>query len=175
MNKRAGNKSEKRNCERGMVSERRRKTSSNRYRHSTCAGCGGLIMNSVREGRRRRRRPDVSHTLHMWLWLTFHLPAWPPASHPSLASHLPVSVSAAFLDTASVARKRPPASPSPDNLQLAASARPSPAKSSRHVYFSSPLGEKKSGTDRVLPQAPDGNDASAHKRDPILMIETALF
>lgn len=56
---------------------------------------------------RRRHRPDVSHTLRMWLWLTFHLPAWPAASHPSLSSHLPVRMSAVFLDTASAPRRRP--------------------------------------------------------------------
>lgn len=96
----------KRKSERGMISEWRRKTSRIRYWLSTCVGYGGLIMNSVREERRRRRRPDVSHTLHMWLWLTFHLPAWPPASHASLASHIPVRMSVVFLDTASVAHKR---------------------------------------------------------------------
>lgn len=34
---------------------------------------------------------------------------------------------------------------------------------------------EKSGTDRVLPQAPDGDNASAHRRDQILMTETVLF
>lgn len=71
------------------------------------------------------RRPDVSHTLHMWLWLTFHLPAWPAASHPSLSSHLPVRMSAVFLDTASAPRRRP-RFPRPLTIcGPAASARPS--------------------------------------------------
>lgn len=59
------------------------------------------------KGEGGRHRPDVSHTLRMWLWLTFHLPAWPAASHPSLSSHLPVRMSAVFLDTASAPRRRP--------------------------------------------------------------------
>lgn len=106
MNKKRRKQKWKSKSKRGMISEWRRKTSSIRCWLSTCVGYGGLIMNSVREERRRRCRPDVCHTLHMWLWLTFHLPAWPPASPPSLASHLPVRMSAVFLDTASVAHKR---------------------------------------------------------------------
>lgn len=163
----------KRKSERGMISEWKRKTSRIRYGLSTCAGYGGLIMDSVREERGRRWRPDVSHTLHMWLWLTFHLPAWPPASHPSLASHLPVRMSAVFLDTASAARKR---LRFPVPWQFAAccfrwsvSGRTEPA----HLLFRAYL--EKSGTDHVLPRAPDGDDASAHQRDQILRTETVLF
>lgn len=37
----------------------------------------------------RRSGPDVSHTLHMWLWLTFHLPpSLYPFIHPSLLTSL---------------------------------------------------------------------------------------
>lgn len=61
----------------------------------------------------------------MWLWLTFHLPAWPAASHPSLSSHLPVRMSAVFLDTASAPPWRP-RFPRPLTIcRPAASARPS--------------------------------------------------
>lgn len=48
--------------------------------------------------------------------------------------------------------------------------RPNPASTSIFRAY-----QEKSGTDRVLPLAPDGDDASAHKRDPILMVETVLF
>lgn len=148
-----------------MISEWRRKTSSIRNWLSTCVGYGGLIMNSVREEWRRRRSPDVSHTLHMWLWLTFHLPAWPPASHPSLASHLPVRMSAVFLDTASVAHKRL-CFPVPWQfcglLLPLICLRPNRASTSTFRAYL-----EKRGT--------HGDDASSHKRDQILMIETVLL
>lgn len=78
-----------------------------------------------RGGARRQHRPDVSHTLRMWLWLTFNLPAWPVASHPSLASHFPVRMSAVLLDTASAPRCRPHCPRPLTMCGLAASARPS--------------------------------------------------
>lgn len=135
------------------------------------------VWRSNYEQRERREEetahgPDVSHTLHMWLWLTFHLPAWPPASHPSLASHLPVRMSAVFLDTASAAHKRL----RPRPLTICGLLLPliclwpnRASPSTFRAYL------EKSGTDRDLPQAPDGADASAHKKDQILMIEMFYF
>lgn len=97
------------------------------------------------KGEGGRHRPDVSHTLRMWLWLTFHLPAWPAASHPSLSSHLPVRMSAVFLDTASAPRRRP-RFPRPLTIcGPAASDRPPQGglKSGQRLDFFNPLLGKK--------------------------------
>lgn len=41
------------------------------------------------QAKKRRSSPDHSHTLHMWLWLTFHLSlALPLSIHPSLLASL---------------------------------------------------------------------------------------
>lgn len=58
--------------------------------------------------------PDVSPTLHMWLWLTFHLPPSLYLSiHPSLVSHPSVRMSAVFHGMASDLRHKPALFPPP--------------------------------------------------------------
>lgn len=71
--------------DRRMTKEWMRKRSYITYRLTTCVVNGSQIMNGVKEEKKRWSSPDVSHTLHMWLWLTFHLP---PSLPPSVLTSL---------------------------------------------------------------------------------------